>query len=152
MFLEVPQFRQLWHLESTSPNLLLYPSLQQSQAVSITFLVEECVFEMKKLNAPVGPPQWFPVSLQGAAWAWCIIVSTALWTLPDNGLLGEQAVLSLSVARMSKEGGSSHHSNTRVCKAFSLETLTVKSTSGTNSQEESAPSAAKHQQNTLQPS
>lgn len=81
---------------------------------------------MKKFNELVETRQWLPVSLQGAAWAWCIIVSTALCMLPDNGLLGEQAVLSLSVTRMHKEGGSSHHSTIRVCKAFSLETWLLK--------------------------
>lgn len=152
MFFEVPQFRQLWHLESTSPNLLLCPSLQQSQVISITFLFEEYPLEMKKFNELVETPQWLPVSLQGAACAWYMIVSTALWMLPDNGVLGEQAVLSWSVTRMNKEGGSLHHSTIWVCKAFSLETLTAKSIGGTNSQEESAPRAGKHKQRTLQPS
>lgn len=66
--------------------------------------------------------------------------------LSDNGLLGEQAVLSLSKTGMNKEGGSSHHSTIRVCKAFSLETLTVKSVGGPNAEEECAPRAGKHKQ------
>lgn len=94
---------------------------------------------MKKFNELVETPQWLPVFLQGAAWAWCIIVSTTLWMLLDNGLLGKQAELSLNVTRMNKESGSSHHSAIWVYKAFSLEILTVKSIGGTNSQEESAP-------------